>query len=303
MKHSSLQHSLFQALAADVCLIFTLSLPNLAHAHGFAGDYFFPATLTTDDPFAADEMSLPTFSTIKADGVRTTQLSWDITKTITPNFGIGVGQTLVNVQTPGQRQQTGVDNLEIGAIYQCYVNAPHQFIFSIGFKGEIGSTGSQQIGNSPFSTWTPTLYFGKGFGDLPDSVWLLKPLGITGTAGVSLPTSTSTPDALELGLAVEYSIIYLQEHVHDFGIRGPLSRMIPLVEVAFESPFNQGQGGLITGTINPGIIWSGKYFQVGAEAIIPMNSRTGNQVGVIAQLHFYMDDLLPNIFRPIFGGN
>ena len=34
-----------------------------------------------------------------------------------------------------------------------------------------------------------------------------------------------------------------------------------------------------------------------------MNERTGNNVGVIAQLHFYLDDLLPNIFRPIFGRN
>ena len=31
-----------------------------ALAHGFAGDRFFPATILTDDPFVADEMSLPT---------------------------------------------------------------------------------------------------------------------------------------------------------------------------------------------------------------------------------------------------
>ena len=53
-----------------------------------------------------------------------------------------------------------------------------------------------------------------------------------------------------------------------------------------------------------GIIWSGKYFQVGAEAVIPINSRTGNDVGFIAQLHFYLDDLFPHsLGRPLFGGN
>src|SRR5262249_47204397 len=30
-----------------------------AFAHGFAGKRFFPATLATDDPFVADELSLP----------------------------------------------------------------------------------------------------------------------------------------------------------------------------------------------------------------------------------------------------
>ncbi len=33
-----------------------------AAAHGFAGDRFFPATLQTDDPFVADEGSLPTLT-------------------------------------------------------------------------------------------------------------------------------------------------------------------------------------------------------------------------------------------------
>ena len=32
---------------------------NNALAHGFAGERFFPATILTDDPFVADEISLP----------------------------------------------------------------------------------------------------------------------------------------------------------------------------------------------------------------------------------------------------
>jgi hypothetical protein len=30
------------------------------------------------------------------------------------------------------------------------------------------------------------------------------------------------------------------------------------------------------GTIQPGIIWSGTYFQIGAEAIIPVNKQSGH---------------------------
>ena len=76
------------------------------------------------------------------------------------------------------------------------------------------------------------------------------------------------------------------------------------VEVSHWNPLDRGQSGPVTGTVNPGVIWSGKYFQVGAEAVIPINSRTGNDVGFIAQLHFYLDDLFPHsIGRPLFGGN
>ena len=39
------------------------------------------------------------------------------------------------------------------------------------------------------------------------------------------------------------------------------------------------------------------------EAIVPINGRTGDNVGVIAQLHFYLDDLFPHsLGRPLFGG-
>ena len=34
-------------------------------AHGFEGNRFFPPTLATDDPFAVDELALPSFSFIK----------------------------------------------------------------------------------------------------------------------------------------------------------------------------------------------------------------------------------------------
>jgi len=42
--------------------------------------------------------------------------------------------------------------------------------------------------------------------------------------------------------------------------------------------------------------------QFGVEAIIPVTKASGKNVGIIAQLHFYLDDIFPNtIGRPILG--
>ena len=50
------------------------------------------------------------------------------------------------------------------------------------------------------------------------------------------------------------------------------------------------------------MLWAGQSVQLGIEAVIPVNSRTGSKTGVIAQLHFYLDDIFPNsIGKPIFG--
>ncbi|MGN8612580.1 UNVERIFIED_CONTAM: hypothetical protein LJA04_09260, partial [Campylobacter jejuni] len=63
-------------------------------------------------------------------------------------------------------------------------------------------------------------------------------------------------------------------------------------------------GGKTTGTVNPGVIWAGKYFQIGLEAIVPVNERTGKNVGFRGVLHFFLDDIFPrSIGRPIFGNS
>jgi len=113
--------------------------------------------------------------------------------------------------------------------------------------------------------------------------------------GQTQVTSSPNPDVFQWGFAVEYSLIYLQEHVKDIGLRAPFDRLIPLVEFSMSTPIDR-HGGTTTGTINPGIIWSGKYCQVGIEAVLPVNEHTGFNPGVVGQLHFYLDDILPKIF-------
>jgi len=313
------------AMTIVTCVAALFVTPASVSAHGFAGSRFFPATLTTDDPFVNDELSLPTVSTIVTPdegGTRDTEIAVDIAKRITPNLAVEVGEGFINLKPRNDSSQSGFGNLELAAKYEFFENDEHETILSVGASVGIGGTGSTRVDADSFTTWAPGLFFGKGFGDLPDTVSFLKPLAITGQVGVAIPTSASTrtvtvnettgereidierhPDVLEWGFAVEYSIIYLQEQVRDIGLHPPFDRLIPLVEFAFETPLNRGQEGQTTGTINPGLIWSGKYFQVGAEAMIPVNSRTGNDVGFIAQLHFYLDDLFPHsLGRPLFGG-
>jgi len=309
-----------------VCVACEMGATGWAFGHGFAGARFFPATLSTDDPFVADELSLPTVSTIRTPddgGTRQADISVDISKRITPQFAIEIGETLTALNPHEGRAVNGFGNLELSGKYQFLKNDAHEAIVSLGLGVEIGGTGSSSIGADSFSTWVPGIFFGKGFGDLPEVLRFLKPFAITGLAGVQIPTSVSTrnvtvddrtgereveierhPDVLEWGFALEYSVIYLQSQVQDMHLPAPVDRLIPLVEFALETPLNRGARGQTTGTINPGVIWAGKYFQVGAEAIVPINERTGTNVGVIAQLHFFMDDLFPHsLGRPLFGGN
>jgi hypothetical protein len=278
-----------------------------ANAHGFAGDRFFPATILTDDPFVADEGSLPTvtLNPTQSDGSREVDVGSDLSMLITPNWDFTLSNQWEHIKPPGMSPQTGFGGLTTGTQYQLFINAPHEAMALAALDVTWQNTGNLNVGAPDFTTLSPTFDFGKGFGDLPDSLPWLRPFALTGNIAVNFPAQTKTmgienPNSVFYGFAIEYSIPYLQSDVRDVGLGPPFNRMIPLVECALTSPFNRGYSGTTTGTVQPGVIWAGQYYQIGAEMIIPTNSLSGHGIGGVVQLHFYLDDLFPNsIGKPI----
>ena len=276
-----------------------------AHAHGFVGDRFFPPTIATDDPFATDELLLPSISYFKSpadDGpaVGTTDLGFEFDKEIFPKFALGISGDYLIQKPDGLPSAGGWDDFSLSAKYQLWENVPHEAIFSVGAEWDIGGSGNKNVGADPTSTFTPTIYFGKGFGDLPEALEYARPFALTGTLGEDLPTSAE-PNNLNWGLALEYNLPYLQSEVKDIGLPAPFKNMIPLVEFAMSSPLDR-DGGETTGTINPGVLYENNDFQIGAEAIIPVNHATGNEVGAVVQVQIYIDDIWPKIFgHPLIG--
>lgn len=287
--------------------------PRDVLAHGFAGARFFPATIATDDPFVADELALPTIAFTKdAGGTKRATYAADFAKTITSNFALEFGATYVRLRPQGGPDVEGFDNFSLGAKYLLDVDAARETIFSIGVDADLGKTGASRIGAEDFTILTPTFFFGKGFGDLADPMSLLRPFAVTGSLGLGIATKARStdgfggfeehPTTLQFGLAVEYSLPYLQSQVRNAGLAAPFDRIVPLVELSLETPLNRG-GGETTGSINPGILWAGQYVQLSAEAIIPWNWESGHTVGFLAQLHFYIDDVFPTTLgRPLWGG-
>jgi hypothetical protein len=183
-----------------------------------------------------------------------------------------------------------------------------------GLSVDWGRTGSTGAGFADkFSTITPTINIGKGFGDLPDSLSWIRPFAVTAQVGYQIPTDSFDftqnvfiPQQLVYGGTLQYSMPYLKSEVIDLGLPDFFNHLIPLVEVSLTTPManNFGNPSTTTGTVNPGVIWVGSYFQVGIEAMIPINRESGTGVGVLAQLHLYLDDIFPrSIGQPLFGGS
>jgi hypothetical protein len=97
---------------------------------------------------------------------------------------------------------------------------------------------------------------------------------------------------------------YLKSAVVDLGLPDFVNHLIPLVEATLQTPVSNTftSGTQTIGTIDPGVIWVSNTFQIAVEALIPINRQSGTNIGVIAQLHLYLDDIDPRgIGKPIFG--
>jgi hypothetical protein len=301
------------ALVLSLCSV----MPDIASAHGIAGNRFFPTTFTVDDPFISDEFSVLIHHNKQSGdpASKETDINIDYSKRLFPNFGFEFHEAYIHQKFDDGSSIHGWDNLGAGAKWQFLTNDPHELIMSIGTDIDIGGTGAHQVSDS-FSRITPGLFFGKGLGDLPESVNFIRPFAVTGALGIGFPTRsknvTTDPDTgdtnisynaktFNWGFTLQYSLMYLQQHVKDIGLPSPFNRMILVCEFPMQTNLSQDSKGLTTGTINPGVVWAGKFMEFGIAAELPVNARSGKTVGVLGLIHLFVDDLFPkSIGGPIF---
>jgi len=167
-------------------------------AHEIVGNRFFPATIGIDDPGVNDELSFPTVANFKTGDdslFRQRDFSGEFSKRITEAFAISFGSTFAASLHRADRprwEQADFRTWRPRSNTASLKNPEHEFVMSVGLSVEWGGTGAQSVGADPFHTYTPTIWFGKGFGDLPDTLSWIRPVAVTGQIGYAIPARRST---------------------------------------------------------------------------------------------------------------
>ena len=323
LKVYNLQPGLLQRACALLCsaaALTALLLSTPANADCEVGNRIFATTLSVDDPCVDDELSL---STVRLEtGGNPSAAEWQLPgeyfKSITENFGVSVDDAWIRRQVSGMDAHDGFDNLVTSFLYQFIRDAHDELAMSAALDVSWGGTGSRAVGAEPFTTLTPTWLVAKGFVFLPEFMKLLRPVGVTAQLGYSFATESSAvldngsgplittrnPQFLVWGGSVQYSMPYLKSYVEDFGLPGLVNHLVPIVEVSLDTQTSNFDGGEVTtGTISPGVFYQTDKYQFGVEAVIPINLSSGHGVGVITNVHFYLENIFPNsLGKPLFGG-
>jgi len=302
-----------------------LAMIECAHAHGIAGNRFFPGTMAFDDPAVADEflilpatLSHPLDST-SGFSVFDQSVSWSFARLLTPDMSIGINSGWIRRSGDGFPTQSGFDQTSFTLKRLMYKDELHETLISASLSWGVGGSGAQGVGANRPNAVMPSVTFGKGFGDLPDELAWLRPFAVAGAVSLELPLSPTSVnfgfdpavsrfgptigqnvEILHWGFAVEYSTLYLTDRFKPGRLPKdePLHQFVPLVEFAFDSP----RGEKTAATMNPGLSYVEDVWQVSFEVIVPLNSQGGRGLGTRAQLLLFLDDLAPSLFgKPLFS--
>lgn len=202
----------------------------------------------------------------------------EYSKTITPNFGVSFEEEWIHLDIPHGGTASGFDNLGTSFKYQVAKAPSAEFALSVSLDVDWGGTGAKEVDAESFTTLTPTIFAGQGFGFLPESMKLLRPFAITAQVGYAVPTKSSSttfdeesgllqtvnnPQVLAWGGTLQYSMPYLKSSVRDFGLPEFINHLIPIVELSLESEVSNFDGEeRTTGTVNPGIIYVADKFSL-----------------------------------------
>jgi len=277
--------------------------PHFAAAHAVAGARIFVNTLLIDDPGVGDEANLPIYSVTSPDGKSTvTDLNFEYDKTITESLGTGFGTDydwITNDQNDAKKSHGGFDDPYVQLKYRWILLPEHEFMSSVQIQQAFGRAGTSGI-DSGYDTTTISGFFGKGFGDIPFNP--VRPFALTGELDYNIPNAGYANGYGGLnfwtgGLTLQYSIPYLESQIKDYGLPPVLANLTPLAELGWSSA---AAGSAFRPTNDPttfqlgtGAVWTGEFFSLSTEILVPLNAAAGHGLGVIGQFHLYFDDLFP----------
>ncbi len=282
-----------------------LLFPAVALAHGVVGRRLFVEPFATEDANTFSEAGISS-TWIKRFDEKEWELHFGVGLQLSENVGLDLEGDRLRIETE-DGTESGFESPEMTLKYVIQRSPARESITTLSLTFAPAS-GDSQIGAEPFSSISPGLLFGKGLGGLPDALWYLRPFLLQGNVGLHVHlTQSDDPEELHNNLAynlfIAYSLPYLQQSVRDVGLQWPLNRLFIASDFNFEMALNGPETGGTEAFARPGLIWVGKGVQWGIAAVIPLNDRSGKDVGVFGQAVAYLDDLFPKTLgRPLLGG-
>lgn len=284
-----------------MCGIFVCLSSSFVSAHGVVGKRKFIEPFVAEDANPKDEFVLAKPGHLNLKEGNTFSMGYILEKRFSDNFSLALENEWVTHRQGGEKNTSGFQNLGVLLKYAMFRSEAHEFILSSGFEVEV-PIGEEDIGAEQDVALAPLLLYAKGFGDLPWRVGFLRPFALMGDAGFDILLNNEETEFF-YDFVLMYDFQYLQDHVKDVGLPWPLNRLVPVVEFNFATVVN-GPERVTEAFITPGLVYRGKYVQLGIAGQFPLNSTTNREFdsGILFSIDLFYDDIVSALgWAPFLG--
>jgi hypothetical protein len=267
-----------------------------ADAHGVVGQRTFIEPFITEDVNPKNEFVIARPEWHDSRDGHDLSEAFGLEKKLSDRLSLTLDSAWVRV-SPGASDapsETGFDNLGIMLKYAFFVNPDHESIASFAVEST-APTGSADVGAEKNWAFKPFFLYGRGFGDLPDSLRYLRPFAVQGDFGPEVSAGPGTATTFAHDICLQYSISYLQAAVRDFGIGWPLNDLIAVTEFNFEHGVHGEEAGSDAISMTPGIMYMDRHVEIGFGGRVPLSggARDDFDWGLIGIVDLFIDDLFP----------
>ncbi len=287
-----MHHRLAGAGTALASLLFVAS----ADAHGIVGARSFIEPFVTEDVNPKNEFVIARPEHSWGADAKVFAYGFGLEKKLSDDLSLTLDSAWLHVspRDSAEPSESGFDNLGITLKYALARSEEHEAIVSFAFEST-APVGSHHVGAEEDWSFRPFLLYGKGFGDLPDSLGWLRPLAIQGDFGPEFAADHEHTAAFVHDVAFQYSIPYLQASVKDIGLGWPLANLIPVFELNFEHGLRGEESGTTAVFATPGLVYMDSWVELGVGGRFGLSDSAREEVdpGVIFIVDLFIDDIAP----------
>ena len=215
-------------------------------------------------------------------------------KTISPDSSFSLFAGYQRLEQEGETT-IGFTNLSLAYKHVLISIPEHEFMFSIAPEAEL-PVGNRTVGSEAHARAGFDLIFAKGFGDVCDSIALLRPAALEGDVGWEGKVSGARDDLVSATGEIEYSLGYLDENVASFSVTHALHNLTPRLDFDYAQYMDAHRNSTAPDfELTPGVAWLNSRFEVNLGVQVALNhaSSSSGAVAFVWLVGVSFDQIVP----------
>jgi hypothetical protein len=292
-------------IAFSAVLLLESLLPRRALAQAPLERHTAYTPLTIEDPVPANDFVIAQPRWESSRDMESFGYSSSIFKQLSSRVMLDVSTDWVQTWPRHQRSRSGFTDVELLPMYQFVRSTRHALILAAAANFQIATGGPAGAGADDTTRLGPYLLFAKGMGTLPDGGWAryLRPILLQGGVGYGFDTSHQGKQHPIAGIAVSYSIPFIEHHVEWIPVGPLLSQLALFSEFSYDQTVAGSSGRTPPDfRIVPGLAILTKKYQLAFGVQLPLNhyATREDRIAVIGMFDIFYDELVPALGKQLF---